>query len=60
MNPRFPESPTASAVQPGGVYEDAGEGRPSAHLTTQRRLDRPLQVQICRIILYYTYIIGFA
>lgn len=38
------ESSAAATLRPAGLHEDAGEGRTSAHVQTQGRLDRPLQV----------------
>lgn len=42
------ESSAAAALRPAGLHEDVGEGRTSAHVQTQGRLDWPVQVQnIC-------------
>ena len=38
------ESSSAATVHPAGFHEDAGEGWTSAHIQTERRLDRTLPV----------------
>lgn len=39
------ESPPTSPFYPAGLHEDAGESWTSAHIQTEGRLDRPLQVK---------------
>lgn len=39
------ESSAAATLRPAGLHEDLGEGRTSAHVQTQGRLDRPVQVR---------------
>lgn len=39
------ESSTTATFCPAGLHEDAGESWTSAHIQTEGRLDRPLQVE---------------